>query len=179
MMKKNISLILVGIIIFSSITVLTKAEQGQEGKITEKIIFSNPVINSKEDFEEIILKESNYLINEEGKPALPAVVKVFNFPFGTKIDKVSVSFSDQKELVISKPVKPTSKIHDLPVLNQAEEDTDYVIDYSDINQYPEKKYSYRTGAGIKDGKHVLYLSLSLNPISYRPAENLLLYHNSF
>jgi hypothetical protein len=115
---------------------------------------------------------------EPDKPMLPVVTKVYTFPFGTYVNNVDVAFSDVIEQVISKPIIPSPEVHSLSIntINKIKK-PEAVMTYSDIDIYPEQRYSYRTGSGLKNGEHVIYLILSLNIVQYEPSENIICYSN--
>jgi len=112
---------------------------------------------------------------DNGKPVLPVVTKVYTFPLGTKIDNVVVTFNNINEHVLSKKIMPSSE----PVLLLANEKvstklSETLLDekiYSSNGLYPEEQYIVGKGVGLKDGEHVMYLTVRCNPIRYSPAGN--------
>ena len=48
--------------------------------------------------------------------------------------------------------------------------------YSSTKLYPELSYNYRTTTGLKDGEHVVFLTIEYYPIRYSPNNNILYYH---
>ena len=98
-MKKIIPILIVGIIFLSTFTVI--AINTDNIKTHEKIVtisFSNPKIIYNGEYIKIALNEATSELTESGKPTLPTVTKVYNFPFTTKIQDVSVSFSDIQKM---------------------------------------------------------------------------------
>ncbi|KAA0003507.1 MAG: hypothetical protein FE048_01340 [Thermoplasmata archaeon] len=82
---------------------------------------------------------------------LPYKTKVMTFPFGTKIESIEVKVGDVK-------IKQLGKKES----NEA---------------YPSDWITWHTGAGIQNGKHVVFLSIHAFPCRYIPASNKLLYTN--
>jgi len=110
---------------------------------------------------------------------LPVHTKTYTFPFGTKIDNVDVKFSDAIEKKLSLPIKPVhrSQIRSIYVSHEIDE-SENIIDYSDIEIYPDIQYSYRTGIGLKNLEHVTILTVHLYPVQYKPNENIIYYSNT-
>jgi hypothetical protein len=177
-MKKILCLFVIGLLVFSGLGAFG-GTVGEDGKtISEKIFFSQPAINEMQDFISVELVDATAYLGESGKPALPVVTKVYTFPLGTTINSVEVSFSNQIEMKITKPIKPAPEFYPLSInaIN-----TIYVepeISYSDIELYPIDKWSYTTGAGLDNGNRVVFLTIPLQPIQYKPNENLILYSDS-
>jgi hypothetical protein len=172
-MKKIIPIVIVGILVLSGLGAVGGTESNEESTISEKIIFSQPNFYEKENYVSLELEEanSNYWIEE--KPEMPAFVKVYTFPFGTIIDDVEVTFSDFTEEVISKPINPTPKSY--PVSIEAVKNykpSEEIISYSDLEVYPEKRFDYKTAAGLKGEENVIYLTVTIIPDQYYPQQNI-------
>ena len=106
-MKKIISIIIIGIFIISGLeAIATPFEQNQK-TIKEIIKISKPIINDKQDYIELNLKESNLNLIESGKPLLPKLTKVYSFPFETKITDITITFSEEIQYRIPKLIEPS------------------------------------------------------------------------
>ncbi len=180
-MKKLLPLMAVGILVLGGLGAGAGTDSSEEFIMPDSVVFSRPVVYEKENLISIELTEANSNSMETGKPMLPVVSKVYTFEFGTSIDNVEVTFSDVIEQEVTKLIMPAPE--KLPVsinsINKANKQ-EKVVSYSDIDIYPENRFSYSAGAGIKDGKHVVYLSVSLNPVQYKPSENKIYYsENAF
>ncbi|UCF13323.1 MAG: peptidase C25, partial [Thermoplasmatales archaeon] len=116
------------------------------------------------------------------KPMLPVVTKVYTFPLGTKIDDVAVTFSEINQQVLSKKIMPSPE--PVPLLASEMESIKLskdIIDekiYSSSELYPEERYVIRTGVGLKDNDHVIYLTVRCYPVQYAPVENTIYVANS-
>ena len=174
-MKKVLSLMMVGILVLSGLGAVGTVSENEK-LISETIFFSQPIINEKEKYVSIELKESTHNSMDIGKPMLPVVTKVYTFPFGTCIDNVEVTFSEVIEQEISKSVEPSPEVYPLSInaVNKVKE-TDTAMMYSDIDVYPEQRYGYITASGLKDEEHVTYLIVNLNIVQYQPKENAICY----
>ncbi|UCF13556.1 MAG: hypothetical protein JSW06_04670 [Thermoplasmatales archaeon] len=178
-MKKIIPILIVGVLIISGFGAVAVTEDKKEDVIFETFPFSRPTFHEKEDYISIRLTESNSDSWETGKPILPVVTKVYTFPFGTRVDSVEVTFSDTLEEEISKPIEPAPE----PIMKNTKVtsvtyEKSKMVSYSDIDIYPESRYSYRTGAGLNGEERVIYLIISLYPVQYNPNQNTVYYSKS-
>ena len=179
-MNKILPLLVVGILALSGLGAIAGTEGKEEIFEPETIYFSQPVIHEKEDYTTIGLAEATSNSWEKDKPTLPVVTKVYTFPFGTYVDNVDVSFSDTMEQEISKPIMPSPELQILSTVYVSNNivDPETVVTYSDIDVYPEPRWGYRTGAGLQDEEHVIYLTVHLYPVQYNPKENIIYYSES-
>lgn len=140
--------------------------------------FSEPLVLDNEDFIEIYFEETNSFITYEEAPMIPIYSKVYELPIGTKITDVIVTHSEIKTIYIKKQVKPfppKQKIGDKKLTNESTINQEI---YSSSEPYPNGWYSYFTGTGLnKKNDHVLFLSLQIHPIRYKPMENTIQYVN--
>ena len=168
---------MVGILVLSGLGAVAGTESKEENIIFEKLVFSQPIICEKEDYVSIDLTEATTDSWETDKPMLPVVSKEYTFEFGTIVDNVEVSFSDIIEQKISKPimVSPEPQIISTMYTSNEVNNQEKVVSYSDIDVYPEVRWGYRTGAGLKDKEHVIYLTVHLYPVQYNPKENIIYY----
>ena len=77
--------------------------------ISDTIAFSQPEITEKNEYVRIEIAESTFKSMGEGKPELPIVTKRYFFPFGTEINDVTVVFSQEYQLSLSKKIIPAQK----------------------------------------------------------------------
>ncbi len=178
-MKKLLPLFVVGILVLSglgAVSISNKTTNDLKIK-TESIAISEPAIKDAGQYVTLILEEAASSLLDSGKPVLPALTKVFTFPFGTKISSVDVSFSETNELVLSKEVKPTAEPVPVgsKVANEPIKDTTV---YGSAELYPATSYSYTTGAGLDGKDHVVYLAVQCYPVRYSPAKNTIYYSES-
>ena len=111
--------------------------------ISDIIIIDKPIINEKEEFIYLDLLDNNNKIFNIGKPVLPKIVKTYEFPFGTKINNIDITFFDKYEMVLSKPIEPTPEIKMISTIYEDTNDINENFDYSDINMYPKNQFSFR------------------------------------
>jgi len=174
-MRNFLPIIVVGILVLSGLGAAALSGNEKEQIKKEIVTFSRPIITEKEQFAAINLNEATAKLMEPGKPMIPKYTKVFTFPFGTKIKNVDVTFSEELSIELTKLVIPAPERQIVSTLNIPTNTKNKVVSYSDIEIYPFQKYNYKTGAGIENGKHVIFLTVNINPIQYSPSENLVYY----
>ncbi|MCD6542835.1 MAG: hypothetical protein J7K38_05920 [Thermoplasmata archaeon] len=144
------------------------APAGGMGREITKVIhvkatFSNPEILENPNTSELHVEIDNLetWIHEEGKPILPVFRKTFLIPFGSKIKNITCRVSEIHSMILPKGGIEVSR-------GARWFGTDDIMDVqsNDVPTYPENWYSYRIGAGIKDGQHVNILTVELYPVRY-------------
>ena len=172
-MRKVISFLVVGIFVLSGLGTAVLSEKPQDFK-SETIKISEPKLIGKESYLIIELEESNLNLLKEEKPIIPKINKVFTFPFGTKINDVTVTFEETYEKTIDKKIEPTPapKIVSTIYKSKGKSKT---VSYTEIDIFPKEKFSYRVGAGLKDGEHVIYLTVDVYPVQYSPNTDTIKY----
>ncbi|MBS3749590.1 MAG: peptidase C25 [Candidatus Thermoplasmatota archaeon] len=178
-MKKIMSIAIISIMIISGLGVnaLQFSDAYEKDSETQVITLSEPVFSNMEEYASVHLEEATSTLLIAGKPALPVVSKTFTYPAGTVIRDVSVSFDvenynlDKKIQPSPKPVPLTDKI---TVENIYEQDNSV---YESSSLYPDESYQIRKGVGIKDGEHVLYVTIDCYT-QYAPALDTLYVPNN-
>lgn len=176
-MKKLLPILVISILVLGGLGASGETEEEKENFLTETVYFSSPIIKDREDYVSIELPEETSISIEEGKPTLPVVSKVYTFPFGTLINNVEVTFSDTIQIKITKPVRPSPEIlmDSITISQKNNDESEEILTYSEIEIYPEQRYDYKVGTGLKNGERVVYLSVPLNPVQYNPKENTISY----
>ncbi len=179
-MKKILSLFIVGTLVISGLGAVALDNEKNTYKISESIHFSEPTIKQNDRYITINIKEAASSTMETGKPVLPKHTITYTFPFGTRITNVEVLFSETIEQEISRSISPAPEPQIVSTTYKSNSITisEMVKAYSDIEIYPDSRYNYRTGAGLKDGEHVIYLTVHLYPIQYSPSSNMIFYSES-
>jgi len=177
-MKKILPIIIVGILTLGGFGAFALSLSVNENYEQTIVYFSDPEIQINENYISIVLPETETYTMEADKPILPIYTKVYTFPFGTTINNVDVKFSDSIEKDIPLLIKPAheSIMRSVYVPNKVE-DNEKLITYSDIDIYPDERFSFRTGVGLKNLDHVTILSVHLYPIQYNPKDNKIYYSN--
>ena len=176
-MKKFLTILLISILIFSGIGATALSKEKKETQKNETINFSEPITIDQENYIQIKLDQTSEKLMKTGKPMIPKLTKVYTLPFGTKITDVKVTFSESNEKQISKPIIPTPEpqIISTTYISKPLSEPDPLKIYSNLEIYPEKRFSYRAGTGLENGEHVVFLSVQIYPIQYNPKTNTILY----
>ena len=176
-MKKILSILIIQIFIISTIGAIATPEHINLDtvNINESITISKPIIIDESDFSTVLLDEGNSYLLNPGRPMIPTVNKVYELPFGSKINNIDVSYNGNNEILLKKSIKPA--IQPTPVGMDIKIQPDMEI-YSNSDIFPQDKFTYRTGSGISDDEHVLFLTIQCYPIWYNPGENILHYSDS-
>ena len=176
-MKKILTILIVSILIFSGLGATALSKEKKELQKNETINFSEPTTLYQENYIQIKLDQTSEQLMKTGKPMLPKLTKVYTFPFGTKITDVKVTFSESYEKQITKPIIPTPEpqIISTTYISNPISEPDPLKIYSNLEIYPEKRFSYRAGTGLENGEHVVFLSIQVYPIQYIPKTNTIQY----
>jgi hypothetical protein len=170
MRKAITTLLIVSFLILSGFGALSIHNESSEQIETLSIKFSTPIIDERNDDVLIELIDSTSSLNQPGNPMLPIISQVFIFPFGTKINDVSVEFSDYENIQLLKDIVPANE--PLYINNELNQKINVPIKneqiYNSNNIYPVKPYWIRTGAGLQGEEHVVFCTIFMSPISYRP-----------
>ena len=175
-MKKILPFCIVGILVLSGVgSVAITNHKTNDVKIKiESFRISSPVIQDEGQYVTVSLDETTSSLFDCGKPLLPVVIKMFSFPFGTRIRDVEVSFSKPQEIVVSKEVIPATEPSSVGIQTVNEPIKDSVV-YQNAALYPDNSYRYTTGAGLDSTDHVVYLTIHCYPVRYSPANNIISY----
>jgi len=180
-MKKVLPLMIVGILVLSGLgAVAINDDESCDIKIeNESVIISKPIITEIGQYVTVNIEESTTSLLNAGKPVLPVITKVFTLPFGSKINRVDVNFSDVKEQLLFREVQPGSRpvtsIEGMQVDSEMIKDTTI---YNSRELYPSSKFSYTIKAGLHGEEHVILLAVQCYPIRYSPAKNMIYYSNT-
>ncbi len=178
MQRKHISIHLIALMIISvaimggSGETTSLCSQNERVKVYSlSLSLSKPNFEGKQSYVTIDLRESSSKLMKAGKPILPVITRTLTFPLGTKLLDIDVSIETQ-ECMIDKKIEPAPKpvaLDGKTHYEEVEEDQDV---YESADLYPPYQYTIKTGAGLKNGEHVLYLNIRCYT-QYSPANNLL------
>jgi hypothetical protein len=162
------------------ITIASIEDQKDEICSTETISFSNPTFSENGDYISVDLTDSTSSLIGNDKPKLPVVTKTYPFPFNTQISNVEVSFSNIEKEILTKPIIPAPEPQIITSVYNSKNIAikEDAVTYNDLDIYPEKRYSYRIGTGLKDGIRMKFLTIYLHPVQYIPEGNMIYYVDS-
>lgn len=178
-MRKIVPVLVVIILVLSGLGAVAFSQNNDVTEQSETIMFSNPIIKSDKDFASIKMPEATSNTMESGMPTLPKYSKTYVYPIGTKVENVEVTFSEPIKQEVTALVTPAPEkliLSSVKIPKVSKETVEKT--YSKIDIYPEQKYDYYVGAGLENGKHVIFLTVSLIPVQYVPSENAIYYSNS-
>jgi len=163
-MKKIISIMVIACMLLAGFVI-----GGNNKKtITIEEIFQQPILVNMGRYAEIRMNGTNSFMLQPGKPLLPVKTIEMDFPLGTKIKDVKISISSVNNEKLDRKIEPVLTSSSISC----------AIDtklYNSSSPYPEKWMTYSIGGGIKNGKHVTFLIIKINPVKYIPAKNLIKY----
>jgi len=181
MRNKILPILIVALLSFTSVIAIAADNESSDVSIfvkEDQISFSQATFETKDDHLSINVVEANTFLKSPGKPILPVYVKTLEFPFGTKIKGVDVTFSDIKQQVIPSKIIPASNPTPLISANLDNNDDQIIEDssvYSSSSLYPDKWYEYSIGCGLDKTEHVIILTIRCYPVRYAPAEDTIQY----
>lgn len=174
MKSKVISTVVLGFVLINAVAISIAHENSGVKIIEMEEIFSNPHFTENGEYLMAKMDGTDSYMAEVGRPLIPFKTVKMTFPLGTKIGKIDVFHSEEKEIELNKKIMPAFPIP----LNMKSNDYKIKEDesiYSSFSPYPEEWFSYSLGGGIEDGKHVTILNLYIYPIKYIPKENVVRY----
>lgn len=157
-MKKINPLIMIGLFVFNGLELISRNEFIREKCKIEEMSFSQANTIDKEKNSLIKLAEISPYPLEIGKPMLPIFKKISAFPFGTQVNNFKVTFSDYFKEYNLKQIRPAPESE---------------ISYENIKSYPEQRFTYIIGMGLKGEEHIIYLLIYLCPVKYHPKKNFI------
>ena len=178
---KGLTILMIAILILSGFGTAAMFNSNSS-RIEETILVSQPDIITERDYNIVTLNESTSFLQNPGKPILPIITKVYTLPFGSKIDSIDVIFSEKKEIILDKDIKPAPLpqfISKFTKTYNPNEIRKYEPVYSSSNFYPTTSYSYTIGSGLKDNEHIIYIAVHCYPIRYSPAYKTLYFSDNF
>ncbi|MCD6331401.1 MAG: hypothetical protein J7L80_04300, partial [Thermoplasmata archaeon] len=168
-MKKLIGVLIIGIFLMGSVT-SGEVKIFHEVKKAEEVLslsfnFSEPSFLEKMGYTNVEIAEGDSFLRSPGKPMLPLKTVTINFPLGIKVKSVECIPDATKNITLTKKVIPAPSLHPLNK-NQCSGLKEEKI-YESKEEYPSKWITWRTGAGVKDGKHMTFLTIYISPTRYK------------
>lgn len=175
-MNKIYSVLLIGCFILSGFKAVALQDDSNYEIIIidESIVVSKPTITDIGEFVSISLNQATSSLNDVGKPVIPVITKIYSIPFKSKIDQVSIVFSDENETTLTKDVLPFNEPTQItPIEGNKRANTKDASIYESNTMYPYERYSYEIVSGLEKDEHVFYLIIHCYPVGYYPQENIL------
>jgi len=173
-MRKTLSILVVGILILSSGMFVVASKNDVTSEKIEQLAFSLPHIQDKGNYLSISTQGANSVIMAPGNPILPVYKKAYTFPFGTRVQEVRCDITSEITYkVLSKSIEISPQPHPIDFVNLVGGEENYEPQIP----FPENWFAYSLGCGLKDGEHVLFLTLQFYPVRYS-SENTICYVSS-
>ena len=172
---KKIPIIIIGILLISSIATISIGIDAEENLLkTTTLSISKPMITEIDEYIKVDIPEAESLLQEEGKPILPVITKVFTYPMGTIINDVDVDFN-VVEKILNKKIQPSPK--PVPLSDDILQyiSTEPIIDqhiYESTDLYPSEPLIVSKNVGIMNGENVMILNVKVIP-QYSPANDII------
>jgi len=168
-LRKSLPLFVVSILVLGGLGAVAVTNDDFEIE-TKTVVFSQPTIQSEEEFVTISVDEANTFLMEQGKPMLPSYTHTFTFPFGTKIKSVTCTPVNIHVQTTTKDVKPTPQA--VVVGRKIASIQREAIDYG-TETYPLNWFEYDVGCGLYNGVKSIILDVEVNPVRYHPQEKFI------
>ena len=166
-MKKFVAILVVlGMVITSFSITNAKSEINERVEIKAKILYGDEYAT--------IASDMQYL-HIAGYPMLPYKVKTYVFPAGSIVKGIVVKPEKIEKISLKEKIKPAPE----PVTEGRKSVVREGAVYSKDEFYPEKWYDYSIKAGIKDGKHVIFVNIYLYPYRYNAVRNEIMHSRNF
>jgi len=175
MQKKTVSILILSLLVTVAIADNVRYHAKN---IQESMAVSEPIVDDKGEYITVDLEKGTVFLSRPGKPVLPLVRKVFYLPLGSKINHIEVSFSNTKEMRLSKQVRPgTEPTPKTPTQTAGKPLKDNDV-YESVELYPSNEFTYNVGAGIRGHERVVFVTVDCYPVRYSPGLNTLYYSRS-
>ena len=129
--------------------------------ITQKYTFSYPTFGKFEEYTNVYVDEADFYDIHDGWPVIPVKITTYEFPFGTEILDVIYEYSEPEAITLTKKISVGS-------CSTITGENPNI--YDEDTRFPSSFISYNTGGGLSNGKHKTFLTVRVNPITYRPAD---------
>ncbi len=167
-MKKFTPLCIIVIVVLGGLGAVAQPITGNTFE-KETVRFSEPTIQNTDSFVSVVMSEANSFLMKQDKPLLPSYSRVYTFPFGTRIQSVTVTPQDIQTQTITKDIEPTPQYASIGETTKTTKQEP--INYG-TEVYPSTWFTYDVGCGLYDGQLCIIVSVDIYPIQYHPAEKI-------
>jgi len=134
--------------------------------ITQSYVFSEPVIDERDDVSVVSVKETNLNSLGDGIPVIPVNVSTYELTFGSNIINVTYDYSKPQ-------MKQLNHILSYGSYNVETDTRKDIYNFNDF--YPSSWMSYHTGGGLSKDVRTTFLVVRANPVRYAPGEQAIHY----
>jgi len=168
---------MVGILVLGGLGAVAIPIEEKNHQDRVSVSFSEPLIETENDYINLNIKEANSYLYEDGKPVLPTYSETYTYPFGTRIKSVTCVLSDFNEQTLGMTIKPTSRPRTTNEMLNNKLIEEEAIDYG-TEPYPGEYYSYDLGCGRQRDGLKVFVNIQVNPIKFYPQENKIKWANN-
>jgi len=139
--------------------------------------FSIPIISLQENYTTVTLPQTDGLLALENCPELPYASHTVVLSKGSKVEDIRIRTGIVQMATITNKIIPAAK----PVSGGDHHAVEERIEgpLYELNQlYPETWADWQVGAGIRDGKQSVFVSINIYPVRYQPAKYEIQYINN-
>lgn len=166
-MRKTLTLLVVDLLILSGGIVITATHSNAMTTEIEKLVFNTPFIKDNGEYVTVNIEGANSVLLKPGNPILPVYKKTLTFNFGTTINEVTCNIlSEINHDTLPKGITIASEPSYPGSVNKLNEIDMNQKNLNSGNIFPENWFDYQLGCGLKDGKHVLLLTIQFYPVRY-------------
>ncbi len=169
-MKKYLPIFIAGIFILSSIGAIAFTDNSSTTE-TLTLQFSQPHLQTTDNYLTITQDQTNNYLTEQGKPLLPCYTQQFIYPLGTHINTITCQPTNIKTQTLTKPIQPTPPAI---IVGQLHTTIQKPITY-DTTTYPATWYTYNIRGGLHNNVRSNILEIEVYPIKYHPKLNQIEY----
>jgi hypothetical protein len=148
--------------ILSGMNSIAIPEAEDNNHFIQTITFEKPTLSEFEESQILNINNIETIIREPGKPLISSYEKIYTFPFGTKINDISIEIQDSQFMSIDQDIRYAP----LPVSSQYQILSEDNIVEIESTVYPEEWFDYRVGLGIEGQERKVFVTLSIYPIRY-------------
>ncbi|MGC9307681.1 MAG: C25 family cysteine peptidase [Thermoplasmatota archaeon] len=149
-------------------------EMEMPGSAAVSLDFSPPTVTDDGAYTVVASRECECSLTEQGHPVLPYRTMVLTFPPGTTIEQVTARVPTVYTMRLDKKITPAPRA----VSANMQPANPVVVEgdvYHSTACYPSDWLSYSIGVGKDGSDQVIFLSLQMYPVRYRPAASELVY----
>jgi len=161
-MRKFLPLVVVGFLVLSGLGAVAVSNDETELKQTS-VVFSQPVLQSENEYLTVSIDEANTFLMKQGKPMLPSYVETFAFEFGTEIKSVKCTPTNIQTQTILEDIMPTPQA--VIVGQKATTSIKVPIKYAP-EPYPTNWFEYDISSGMYNRERSIIVEVQVNPIKY-------------
>jgi len=182
-MKKLLPLVIIGVLVLSGLVGAADLSNNKNtGNLQSKnISFSEPLLEEKDGYFTLKLDGANNELIESGNPMLPTYTTSFMFSWNAKINGVTCSYSDVKEMTIEKKIIPVAET--IILTDEYTTQESKIIENSEVYEsdalFPDAWYTYSITCGLNNlNQQSIFVTVTFYPVRYAPGINKLYYVNN-